>query len=76
MHELEYAGGDGNVEILRWLLQASDWTSARLGLATLPGGPGLFAACAVPAGALEPQALAWGVEQVLRLAEDYDERAG
>ena len=76
MHELEYAGGDGNVEVLRWLLQASDWTSARLGLATLPGGPGLFAACAVPAAALEPQALAWGVEQVLRLAEDYDERAG
>jgi len=30
----------------------------------------------VPADALEPQALAWGIEQVLRLAEDYDERAG
>jgi len=76
MHELEYTGGDDNAEILRWLLQASDWNSARLGLAPLPGGPGLFAASAVPAGALEPQALAWGVEQVLRLAEDYDERAG
>ena len=74
MHELEYTGGDDNAEILRWLLQASDWNSARLGLAPLPGGPGLFAACALPA--LEPQALAWGVEQVLRLAEDYDERAG
>jgi hypothetical protein len=76
MHELEYAGGDDNVEILRWLLLASDWHSARLGLAPLPGGPGLFAACAVPAAALAPQGLAWGVEQVLRLAEDYDERAG
>ena len=30
----------------------------------------------MPAGALEPQALAWGVEQVLRLAEDYDEPSG
>ena len=76
MHELEYSGGDDNLEVLRWLLLASDWGSARLGLAPLPGGPGLFAACAVPAGALEPQALAWGVEQVLRLAGDYDERAG
>ena len=76
MHELEYTGGDDNPEILRWLLLASDWGSARLGLAPLPGGPGLFAACAVPAGALEPQALAWGVEQILRLAGDYDERAG
>ena len=76
MHELEYTGGDDNAEVLRWLLLASDWGSARLGLAPLPGGSGLFAACAVPAGALEPQALAWGIEQVLRLAEDYDERAG
>ena len=76
MHELEYAGGDDNVEVLRWLLLASDWCSARLGLAPLPGGPGLFAACAVPVGGPEPQALAWGVEQILRLSEDYDERAG
>ena len=50
---------------------ARGWGSRRCRAA-----PGCFAACAVPAGALEPQALAWGVEQVLRLAEDYDERAG
>ena len=76
MHELEYTGGEDNVEVLRWLLLASDWGSARLGLASLPGGPGLFAACAVPAAALEPQALAWGVEQVLRLADEYDRAGG
>ena len=75
-HELEYTGGDDNPGILRWLLLASDWGGARLGLARLPGGPGMFAACAVPARALDPQALAWGVEQILRLAADYDKRAG
>jgi hypothetical protein len=75
MHELAYQGGDDNPEILRWLLLASDWGSARLGLARLPGGPGLFAACAIPALDLRPQALAWGVSQVLRLADDYDEQA-
>ncbi len=75
MHELEYAGGDEDLEVLRWLLLASDWGSARLGLAPLPGGPGLFAACAVATTASEPP-VAWGVEQVLALARDYDERAG
>jgi hypothetical protein len=76
MHQLEYAAGDDNPEVLRWLLLASDWGSARLGLAPLPGGPGLFAACAIPAHALEPQALAWAVSQVVALGDDYDERAG
>src|SRR3954471_17977764 len=33
MHQLEYAAGDDDPEILRWLLRASDWGSARLGLA-------------------------------------------
>jgi hypothetical protein len=76
MHELEYAAGDDNPEVLRWLLLASDWGSARLGLASLPGGPGLFAACAVPAHALQPHALSWAQAQVLQLARDYDEHAG
>ena len=40
MHELEYAGGEDNVEALRWLLLASDWGSARMGMASLPGSPG------------------------------------
>jgi hypothetical protein len=30
----------------------------------------------VPAADLRPQAVAWGVEQVLRLADDYDVKAG
>ena len=55
MHELEYAAGDDNPEVLRWLLLASDWGSARLGLAPLPGGAGLFAACALPAHRLGAQ---------------------
>ena len=76
MHELEYAGGDDNFEILQWLLGASDWGSARLGMAPLPGGPGLFATCAIAAHALEPQALAWGVAEVVRLADEYDRLAG
>jgi len=74
LHELEYAAGGDDVEVLRWLLLAGDWNHARLGLATLPGGPGLFATCAV--ATLQAPALAWGVEQVLRLADDYDEKAG
>jgi hypothetical protein len=75
MHELEYARGEEDVEALRWLLLASDWGSARMGLASLPGGPGLFCVCAVPAASLEPQALAWGVGEVLQLADEYDRLA-
>ena len=45
--------------MLRWLLVASDWSGARLGLAELPGGDGAFAACAVPALDLQPQAVAF-----------------
>jgi hypothetical protein len=74
MHELAYDGGD--VDMLRWLLVASDWSGARLGLADLPGGDGAFAACAVPALDLQPQAVAFGLEQVLRLADDYDAKTG
>jgi hypothetical protein len=76
MQQLEYGAGDDNPEVLRWLLLASDWGSARLGLASLPGGPGLFAACAIPAHAIQPRALSWASSQVLRLADDYDEHAG
>ena len=76
MRELEYAGGEDDVEALRWLLLASDWGSARMGLASLPGGPGLFSVCAVPAAPLEPQALAWGVGEVLQLSDEYDRLAG
>jgi hypothetical protein len=72
MHELEHLGDEADVEVLLWLLGACDWGSARLGLTSLPGGPGLFSTCAVPAHALEPQALAWGVGQVLLLADEYD----
>ena len=75
MRELEYAGGEDDVEALRWLLLASDWGSARMGLASLPGGPGLFSVCAVPAASLEPQALAWGVGEVLQLSDEYDRLA-
>ena len=75
MHELAYGRGDDDLETLRWLLGACDWGSARLGLAELPGGPGLFAACAIPAAALEPQALAWGVGEVVLLADEYDRLA-
>ena len=76
MRELEYAGGEDDVEALRWLLLASDWGSARMGLASLPGGPGLFSVCAVAAATLEPQALAWGVGEVLQLSDEYDRLAG
>jgi hypothetical protein len=75
MHELEYSRGEDDLETLRWLLGACDWGSARLGTAPLPGGAGLFSACAVPANALEPQALAWGVGEVLLLADEYDRLA-
>jgi hypothetical protein len=75
MHELEYSRGEDDLDTLRWLLGASDWGSARLGLALLPGGPGLFAAAAVPAHALEPQALAWGMGELLLLADEYDRLA-
>ena len=76
MHELTYEEGTENVPMLRWLLVASDWSGARLGLAELPGGDGAFAACAVPALDLQPQAVAFGLEQVLRLADDYDVKTG
>jgi hypothetical protein len=62
--------------MLRWLLVASDWSGARLGLADLPGGDGAFAACAVPAFDLQPQAVAYALEQVLRLSDDYDVKTG
>jgi hypothetical protein len=75
MHQLEYAAGDEDPEVLRWLLLASDWGSARLGLAPLPGGPGLFAACAVATTGQEPP-LAWALEQLTGLADDYDARSG
>ena len=75
MHELDYTGGESDAAILTWLLQASDWNSSRLGLAPLPGGPGLFAACVVPALALEPQALAWGSPRSSLLCDDYDRLA-
>lgn len=75
MRELEYAGGEHDVEALRWLLLASDWGSARMGMASLPGGPGLFSVCAVPAASLEAQALAWGVAEVLQLSDEYDRLA-
>ena len=77
MHELDYGDGTEHVPMLRWMLETSDWCGARLGLAPLPGGEGAFAACAVPAvDGLEPQAVSWGVEQVLRLADVYDEKTG
>jgi len=76
MHELTYAEGTEDVAMLRWLLVASDWSGARLGLADLPGGDGAFAACAVPALDLQPQAVAYALEQVLRLADDYDVKTG
>lgn len=76
MHELAYAEGTEDVPMLRWLLVASDWSGARLGLADLPGGDGAFAACAVPALDLQPQAVAYALEQVLRLADDYDVKTG
>jgi hypothetical protein len=76
MHELSYDDGTSDPAILRWLLMCSDWSGARLGLAPLPGGEGAFAACSVAAADLQPQAVAWGVEQVLRLADDYDVKAG
>lgn len=75
LHQLKYTAGEGDAAVLRWLLQASDWSGARLGLTSLPGGPGLFAACSIAASALEPQALAWAVEQVLRVSDDYDARS-
>jgi len=76
MHELAYDDGTEHVDLLRWLLAASDWSGARIGLAPLPGGEGAFAASAVSAAGLQPQAVAWGVEQVLRLAEVYDDKTG
>jgi hypothetical protein len=75
MHELEYSRGEDDIEVLGWLLRACDWGSARLGMVSLPGGPGLFSACAIPAHALEPQALAWGVGEVLLLGDEYDRLA-
>ena len=59
MRELEYAGGEHDVEALRWLLLASDWGSARMGMASLPGGPGLFSVCAVPAAGYWVTRKAW-----------------
>jgi hypothetical protein len=76
MHELEYADGTEHVPMLRWMLALSDWSGARLGFAPLPGGEGAYAAAAVSATELQPQAVAWGVEQVLRLADAYDEGTG
>jgi hypothetical protein len=76
MHELTYAEGTEDVPMLRWLLVASDWSGARLGLADLPGGDGAFAACAVPALDLRPHAVAFALEQILRLADDYDVKTG
>jgi hypothetical protein len=76
MHEVAYDSGPDDVNMLRWLLLASDSVGARLGLAPLPGGDGAFTAASVPAADLRPQAVAWGVEQVLRLADAYDEATG
>ena len=77
MHELAYDEGTEDVPMLRWLLVRERLVRAP-GSASppLPGGDGAFAACAVPALDLQPQAVAWGVEQVLRLADDYDVKTG
>jgi hypothetical protein len=76
MHEVAYDARPDDVAMLRWLLLASDSAGARLGLAPLPGGDGAFTAASVPAAELQPQAVAWGVEQVLRLSDAYDEATG
>jgi hypothetical protein len=76
MHEVAYDSPPDDITMLRWLLLASDAAGARLGLAPLPGGDGAFTAASVPAADLRPQAVAWGVEQVLRLADAYDEAMG
>jgi hypothetical protein len=76
MHQLEYDDGTEHVPMLRWMLALSDWSGARLGLAPLPGGEGAFVAAAVSAAGLQPQAVAWGVEQVVRVADVYDEKTG
>ena len=76
MHELTYEEGTEDVPMLRWLLVWSEWSGARLGLAVLPGGDGAFAACAGPALDLQPQAVAFALEQILRLADDYDVKSG
>jgi hypothetical protein len=76
MHELAYEEGTENVAMLRWMLALSDWSGARIGLAELPGGEAAFAAAAVSAADLQPQAVAWGVEQVVRVADVYDEKTG
>ena len=76
MHELEYAGGDSDVETLRWLLGASDWGSARLGHGAAAGRPRAVLRLRGPRPPLEPQALAWGVGEVLLLADEYDRLAG
>ena len=76
MRELEYAGGEDDVESGGWLLLASDWGSARMGLGyRCRAGRLSFSVCAVPAVALEPQALAWGVGEVLQLSDEYDRLA-
>jgi hypothetical protein len=62
--------------MLRWMLESSDWCGARLGLAPLAGEEGAFAAAAVSGDGLQPQAVAWGVEQVVRLADAYDQGTG
>lgn len=56
--------------LLRWLLDASGSRGARLGLRDEPDGPSVFTTTVLAAGGLNTSALAYGVEQVLRLGED------
>jgi hypothetical protein len=55
--------------LLRWLLDASGSRGARLGLDDAPDGLSVFTTTVLPAGGMNTSALAYGVEQVLRLNE-------
>jgi len=72
MQPLEFPYQRDDERLLRWLLDASGSRGARLGLRDAPDGLSVFTTIVLPASGLNTSALAYGVEQVLRLGEESE----
>jgi hypothetical protein len=72
MQPLEFPYQRDDERLLRWMLDASGSRGARLGLRDAPDGLSVFTTIVLPASGLNAPALAYGVEQVLRLGEESE----
>ena len=74
LQPLEFPFRSDDERHLRWLLDASGARGARIGLHNTPEGLGVFTTIVLPASGLSPSSLAYGVEQMIRLGDECDEK--